>query len=63
MLHFNFTEKCLGLVSQSHFLYDFLKKNVSHGTFYILTTFHCLIVFTSRDIGQYVYCNCLLTSL
>ena len=23
--------------------------------------FHCLVSFTSRDIGQYVYCNCMLT--
>ena len=27
--------------------------------FYYLTKFHCLIAFTSWDIGQYVYCNCL----
>ena len=26
-----------------------------------MTKFHCLIAFTSRDIGQYVYCNYLLT--
>ena len=25
---------------------------------YLLTKFHCLIAFTSCDIGQYVYCNC-----
>ena len=30
---------------------------------YELTKFHCLNVFTSRDIGQYVYCNYLLTRL
>ena len=33
----------------------FLKKNISK--------FHCLIAFTSRNVGQYVYCNCLLTRL
>ena len=35
----------------------FLKKNLSLITFYELTKFHCLFTFTSRDIGQYVYCN------
>ena len=28
-----------------------------------LTKFHCLVVFTSWDIGQYVSCNCLFTRL
>ena len=31
--------------------------------FYYLTKFQCLIVFTSWDIGLYVYCNCFLTRL
>ena len=26
-----------------------------------MTKFHCLVAFTSWDIRQYVYCNCLLT--
>ena len=26
-----------------------------------LTKFHCLVAFNLGDIGQYVYCNCLLT--
>ena len=30
---------------------------------YWLTKFYCLAAFTSWDIGQYVYCNFLLTSL
>ena len=38
-----------------------LKQNISLVIFYYLTKFHCLIAFTSRDTGQYVHCNCLLT--
>ena len=30
---------------------------------YILSKSHCLIAFTSRDIGQHVHYNCLLTRL
>ena len=41
----------------------FLKKNISLVTFYYMTEFHCLLIFTLWDIGQYVYCNCLLTRL
>ena len=41
----------------------FFNKNVSHFIFYWLTKFHCLIAFTSWDIQQYAYCNCLLTRL
>ena len=36
----------------------FFKKSVFHVTFY-----YCLVAFTSWDIGQYVYWNCLLTRL
>ena len=39
----------------------FLKKNISLVIFYYLTKFHCLAAFTSWDIGQYMYYNCLLT--
>ena len=39
------------------------KKNISLVIFYCRTNFHCLVAFTSWDIGQYVYCNCLLTRL
>ena len=28
-----------------------------------MTKFHCLVVSTLRDIGEYVHCNCLLTRL
>ena len=41
----------------------FLKKNISVVIFYHLADFQCLVVFTSWDIRQYVYCNCLLTRL
>ena len=38
-----------------------LKKNISLIVFYYLTKFHYLAAFTSWDIGQYVYGDCLLT--
>ena len=41
----------------------FLKENISLVLLYYLTKFHCLVAFTSWDIGQYVYCNCLLIRL
>ena len=40
-----------------------LKKNIYLATFYYLTKLYCLAAFTSWDIGQYAYCNCLLTRL
>ena len=42
---------CLGLVSQSDFVYDFLRK------------LFLMIAFASSDIGQYVYGNYLVSSL
>ena len=39
----------------------FLKKNIYLSIFYLLTKFNRLDAFTSRHIGQYAYCNCLLT--
>ena len=63
ILNFSFREKVLGLVAQSHFEYDFSQKNASYIIFYQLTKFYCLIAFTSRDIGQYVFQNWLLTRL
>ena len=36
----------------------FLKINISPVIFYYLTKFHCLVAFTSWDIGQYMYCDC-----
>ena len=41
----------------------FLKKIISLVTLYELTKFHFLVAFTSWDIGQYEYCNCLITRL
>ena len=58
MLNFNFSEKDLGLVSPPCFRHDFLRKMSL-----MLTKFHFLIAFTSRDAGQYVYYNRLLTKL
>ena len=50
MFNLNFPEKGLGLVSSPHFVYNFSRK-----MFLILystnTKYHCLIAFTSRDIG------------
>ena len=34
----------------------FLKKIISFVIFYYLGKCHCLVVFTLRDVGQYVYC-------
>ena len=63
MLNFDFSEKGLEIVSPPHFVYDFSTKNVSHVIFDHFTKFNYLIAFTSWDIRQYVYCNCLLTRL
>ena len=46
----------------------FFKKNISLVIFYHLLKFHCLVAFTSWDIGQSVFCLltrlwCLLTRL
>ena len=40
-----------------------LKKNMSLFIFYYLTKFRCLVKFTLWDIVQYLYCNCVLTTL
>ena len=53
MLNFHFWKKGLELVSPSHFVYHLS----SHNIYYQLTELYCLIVFTSWDIGQYVYFN------
>ena len=54
MLNFISLEQGLGLVSPPHFVYDFSRKMF---LMFLLTDtkFHCLIAFTFRDIGQYVY--------
>ena len=41
----------------------FSKNNVYHVMFYQLTKFRSLGAFTYWDIGQFLYCNCFLTSL
>ena len=61
MLNFDFLEKSLGIVSLSHFVYDFSKKMFLALCFINWSNFiACLSLLW--DIGQYVYCNCLLTS-
>ena len=56
-------KRSLKLVFWPHFLHIFLKKSISIIIFYWLIKFHCLVAFTSWDIGQYMYCNYLLTRL
>ena len=51
-----------GISLRTSFSAWFLKKNLSLVIFYELTKFYCLVAFTSWDLGQYVYCSCLLTS-
>ena len=62
MLHFKFSEKDLGLVFHQVLCMVF-QENVSHVKFYWLNKSYCLIFLNSRDIGQYVCYNCLLTRL
>ena len=62
MLNFDFLKKGLGLVS-APYLGMMFQENVSHVRFYQLTKFHCLIVFTSGNIGQYVYGSCFFPRL
>ena len=60
MLNFDFLEKSLGIVSPPHFAYNFSRKML----YYILTD--QISLSDSRnflDIGQYVYCNYLLSTL
>ena len=63
MLKFNFPEKGLHLVSPPHFVYGF--SRIMFLMIYSINwpNFHYLITFISRDIGQYVYYECLLTKL
>ena len=53
---FWFFRKGSGSSFPTTFCVWFFKKCVSLVTFYY--KFHCLIVVTSWDIWQYVYCNC-----
>ena len=41
----------------------FSNKNAPNVIFYWLSKFHCPVAFIYWGIGQYVYCNCLLTRL
>ena len=62
MINFDFIEKRFGFLH--HILcMIFQDKNVFHVTLYQLAKFNYLIVFTSRDIVQYEYFNCLLIKL
>ena len=47
MLNFDFLEKGLGIVSQPHFVYNFLRTMFFYDIFYQLTKFHCLFAFAS----------------
>ena len=61
---FDFLEKILEIISLPHFFWSFFlknKKSVSHVIFYQLTKFHHLIGFTSWDVDQYAYVNCLFS--
>ena len=62
---FKKTKRGRKLVSLPHFLHDLWRKILPllYSIIYILTKFHWLVAFTSWDIGQYVYCNCLWNSL
>ena len=63
-ISFDFLEKNPRLVSPPHFEHDISWFHlISHFIFYKLTKFYCLIAFTFRDIGKYVYCNYLFPSL
>ena len=64
MLNVDFSEKGVCGTGFTTTFYVWLsKKNVSYAIFYELTKFHCLVVFTCWDIGQYVYSNGFLTRL
>ena len=60
---FSKNKKMSGTSFPATFSAWFLKEYISLVILYYLTKFHCLVAFTSWDIGQYVYCNCLLTRL
>ena len=52
------------IVSLSYFLRDFWRKIFLLLNFlFKLTKFHWLVAFTLWDVGQYVYCKCLLPKL
>ena len=53
MLNFDFSEKGLAIVSPPSFVYEFSRKMFLI-IFYYISKFHCLIAFTSGDIGKHV---------
>ena len=52
-----------GTILPASFSVWYLKKNISVVIFYYLIKLQSLVTFTSLDIGQYMYRNCLLTRL
>ena len=61
MLNFAFLDKGLGIISPAHFEYDFSTKMFL--VLYSINWTNFLVWLPSWDIGQHVYCNCLLTRL
>ena len=55
------TKIVLALVSLPRFPHHFWKKYFA--CYILLTEVHCLLAFSLWDIGQYLYCSCLLTRL
>ena len=58
----NLKTTCFYLIL-SFFLHNLKKKIFLLLHSIKLTKFHCLVAFTSWDVGQDLYCNCLLTRL
>ena len=59
----NFLRKESGNSFSTTFCVWFFKKNVSHVIFYNWPNLIAWLPLLFWDIGQYVYCNCLLTTL
>ena len=57
---FSKTKRSLGLVSLPHLSTWFLEKKISPVIIYYMIKFHCLVAFTSWDIEQYLYYNCIM---
>ena len=56
-------KKSSGTILHAWFSAGYLKKSISVVIFYYLTKFQHLVAFTLWDIGQCIYCNCLLIRL
>ena len=63
ILNFLKNKKRSGTSFSASFCTWFLEKNFYLVRFYEMTKFHFLVAFTSWDIGQCVYYNCLLARL